>query len=1188
MIAKKLQSRFIKIITIHCLFLLVSLGGVGKTRLTSTLKAGRPAPSAGLVATGSATTFGSAPTVDGFSSASSSPGGTIILKGTNFTGATAVSIGGSPVAGFAIDSDTQLTVVLSNSQVTGTVQVTTPAGVGISGASLRVAPMLVVVRGNSQANGAVTTGDNSTIGSETTGAWPDQAAALLGSGYTWKNRSKNGATIAYLRLSDATEVEPLFGTGAYGEEWIVLQETTNQIFQGQSAQEVYGRMVSWAQYWKSKGIKVAVVTCYATQESQYNERIDAINASYRANWASFCDMLLDVKSSPYITQQGMDPQYGYSVDGLHLSTLGNQIPAHCVADGFTARPRTGIIPATFMLAGIAVPGSGQPAPPAPTPTPTPAPSPAPTPTPTPAGPAVLRVRYGTTNADYVTSSSGEITQRLDQSGAARHAAITPGHAGPRLATDNGQQVARFDGSAPSPSQTMTVAGALAANTDASVVVDLRLLANGSNSAISVGGDFSIWFQNTTLLQVFNKGNNFTTSLDLGTAPLTRCIFTFEASSRQMVLYAHDTEIYRTTLTSLPWVGSAPVLDMELGGYLNGNNPFAGEMGTVAIYSGLLSAAERTDWFAVPAAPAPAPVINHFSQTLAGRGQVVTVTGSNLANTTSLLVNGVDATTTITANTATSLTFQVPATAPAVGTTTLATPNGTASTTDLAVRDAPGAALAFDGTDDYISFAGPTTAVNGLGATAFTLEAWVYYDGTNAVNSIVRKSGDYTLYLDGGKLTAEVWPDGAGTTAARAVASTSTVPTNRWAHVAAAWDKAANRFDLYLNGTVVASTSRAFTAADAEDLTVGGRATASGDYLRGRLDELRIWHSARSAAQISSDLQSLPTLPQSDLGIYLNFDQGAPASDNTSETVLYELANNYAGTLTNFDLSANNLTSNYVESYALVVPAATAASDVTPTSFVATWASPSLGQVSSYVVEVATDPDFANQLAGSPFTVAAPTTSLAVSGLTRSSTYYYRVAAQTASLLNQGARSNMATVATPLPVELNTFTAQPSTSQTAVRLAWTTAVETASARFEIERSTDGTTFVRLAAVAAAGTTTSAHAYSFTDTQLPTVASLYYRLRQVDTDGSATYSPVRTVALGPAAPALVLFPNPASTTAQLKNASPASTVQVLDALGRVVITTKADAWGTAMLTLPVGLVSGVYFVRAGTQSCRLLLK
>ncbi len=1133
---------------------------------------------------------GNTPAISGFAPASGSPGGIVVVTGTGFTGATAVSIKGSPVASFTVNSDTQLTATISGSQATGPVQVTTPSGSATSSGSFRVGPVLIVVRGNSQANGATTTGNNSLIGSSTTGAWPDQAAALLGSGYVWQNRSKNGATIDYLRQSDDTEVAPLFGTGNYGEEWIVLQETTNQIFQANPAQQVYSKMAAWAQYWKSKGLKVAVVTCYATQEAQYNPEIDAINALYRANWASFCDMLLDVKSSPYITQLGMDPQYGYCSDGLHLNTLGNQIPAHCVADGFNSRPRTGIIPATFVLPGIAVPGSGQPAP-------APTPAPAPAPAPTPAGPAVLRVRYGTAAADYVTSSSGEILRRLDQSGAARHALVTTSHAGPRLVADNGQQVAQYNMSAPTPSQSMTVAGALAPNTDASIVVDLRLLANGPNSVISVGGDLSIWFQNTTLLQVFDKGSNSVTSLDLGAAPLTRCIFTFNASTNELIVYAHDTEMYRTNLTSLPWVGSAPVVDMELGGYLNGTNPLAGEMGTIAVYSGLLSAAERTTWFAVaptptptPApTPAPTPVISSLSQSPAGRGQVVTVTGDNLANTTSLVVNGVDATATITANTATSVTFQVPAAAPVSGTTTLATATGTASSTAFIVRAAPGSSLAFDGVNDYVGFAGATPAVNNLGSTAFTLEAWVYYDGTATVNSLIRKSGDYNLYLANGQLTAEVWTDGLGAPAARRVTSTSAVPTNRWTHVAAVWDKIANRFELYENGMPDVLRSSTFASASSEGLTIGATVANGGSYLRGRLDELRIWATARSAAQITTDLQTLPPLPQAGLGMYLNFDQGTPASDNTSQTTLDELANNYTGTLTGFDLGSGGSTSNYVASYALVRPTATAATDVAATSFTATWQAAGLGQVDSYVVDVATAADFTAPLAGSPFTVAAPATSLAISGLARNTTYYYRVAAQSASFLNQGALSNATAVATPLPVELVAFTAQPSADQATVRLAWATATEKNSARFEVERSTDGTGFTRLATVAAAGTSASAHTYGCTDSTPPT-ALLYYRLRQVDADGTATYSPVRTVNLNPmlATGSLALFPNPASTGTLLKNAGPHAPVQVLDALGRVVATATANAEGGAALALPAGLVSGVYIVRAGAQSCRLLVE
>ncbi|WP_046242303.1 hypothetical protein [Hymenobacter terrenus] len=74
--------------------------------------------------------------------------------------------------------------------------------------------------------------------------------------------------------------------------------------------------------------------------------------------------------------------------------------------------------------------------------------------------------------------------------------------------------------------------------------------------------------------------------------------------------------------------------------------------------------------------------------------------------------------------------------------------------------------------------------------------------------------------------------------------------------------------------------------------------------------------------------------------------------------------------------------------------------------------------------------------------------------------------------DQGAYSNVVGQATPLPVTLTTFTATAEGTQ-AVRLAWATASETNSARFEVERSLDGARFDRSGAVAAAGNSSSAH-------------------------------------------------------------------------------------------------------------------
>ncbi|MGI4864746.1 MAG: IPT/TIG domain-containing protein [Janthinobacterium lividum] len=179
-------------------------------------------------------------------------------------------------------------------------------------------------------------------------------------------------------------------------------------------------------------------------------------------------------------------------------------------------------------------------------------------------------------------------------------------------------------------------------------------------------------------------------------------------------------------------------------------------------------------------------------------------------------------------------------------------------------------------------------------------------------------------------------------------------------------------------------------------------------------------------------------------------------------------------------------------------------------------------------------------------------------------------------------------ATPLPVQLVQFVATVA-SPTAVRLTWATASEQNSARFEVERSADGVTYTKVGTVAAAGTTATTHAYALLDAALPTGATvLYYRLRQVDLDGTFSYSPVRVVALGGAAAGLSLFPNPASSGATLTGATPGALVQVLDALGRCVATATIDATGTAVLALPAGLAPGVYVVRAGQQALRLAVE
>lgn len=115
----------------------------------------------------------------------------------------------------------------------------------------------------------------------------------------------------------------------------------------------------------------------------------------------------------------------------------------------------------------------------------------------------------------------------------------------------------------------------------------------------------------------------------------------------------------------------------------------------------------------------------------------------------------------------------------------------------------------------------------------------------------------------------------------------------------------------------------------------------------------------------------------------------------------------------------------------------------------------------------------------------------------------------------GSTSNfIADAAVPLPVTYLSFTANRQNQK--VLLQWQTSQEKNSASFIIERSADGRNYSDIGKVSAAGNTGLTQTYTYTD-EMPLNAKNYYRLNQVDVDGSFNYSVVRIVDLGKA-PAL----------------------------------------------------------------------
>lgn len=96
---------------------------------------------------------------------------------------------------------------------------------------------------------------------------------------------------------------------------------------------------------------------------------------------------------------------------------------------------------------------------------------------------------------------------------------------------------------------------------------------------------------------------------------------------------------------------------------------------------------------------------------------------------------------------------------------------------------------------------------------------------------------------------------------------------------------------------------------------------------------------------------------------------------------------------------------------------------------------------------------------------------------------------------------------PLPVELTNFAAK-LTDET-IRLNWKTATEVNNYGFDIERSTsnretDSVNWSKIGFVEGNGTSNNEHSYEFIDENLPLADSLSYRLKQIDNDGSFSYS------------------------------------------------------------------------------------
>lgn len=113
----------------------------------------------------------------------------------------------------------------------------------------------------------------------------------------------------------------------------------------------------------------------------------------------------------------------------------------------------------------------------------------------------------------------------------------------------------------------------------------------------------------------------------------------------------------------------------------------------------------------------------------------------------------------------------------------------------------------------------------------------------------------------------------------------------------------------------------------------------------------------------------------------------------------------------------------------------------------------------------------------------------------------------------------------LPIILLTFRGE--SIKSANRLYWATSTEYNNKGFEVERSIDAKSFEKIGFVASQGSSASIQQYTFTDAYSILEANIvYYRLKQLDSDGHFTYSVVIAIAQNTTKQSLSIYPNPSN--------------------------------------------------------------
>jgi len=163
---------------------------------TGTISVATPGGTA--TSSGTFTFITPAPTIASFTPTTAGPGTTITITGTNFTGASAVSLGGTAATSYTVVSATSITAVVANG-TTGTISMTTPGGTATSTATFTFAPAPTIASFTPTSAGAGAT------------------VTITGTNFTYASVVKFGGSTATSRIViSETSIKAVVASGTTG------------------------------------------------------------------------------------------------------------------------------------------------------------------------------------------------------------------------------------------------------------------------------------------------------------------------------------------------------------------------------------------------------------------------------------------------------------------------------------------------------------------------------------------------------------------------------------------------------------------------------------------------------------------------------------------------------------------------------------------------------------------------------------------------------------------------------------------------------------------------------------------------------------------------------------------------------------------------------------------------------------